>query len=144
MTPFETSREIPVTPEQIFAAISAPERLERWWGPTGFTNTSTTCEVKTGGRWSLTMFSPDGKHFANEIVFEEVDSPRKLVVHHVSKPHYRLTITLTPTESGTVVGWSQLFEDEEIARRVEHIVVPANDQNLERLAAEVSGKPVND
>lgn len=35
MTPFNTSREIPATMEQVFAAISNPERLARWWGPAG-------------------------------------------------------------------------------------------------------------
>ena len=32
MTTFNTSREIPATVEQVFAAISDPERLARWGG----------------------------------------------------------------------------------------------------------------
>ncbi|WP_155898004.1 SRPBCC family protein [Allocoleopsis franciscana] len=39
MTTFKTSREIPATMEQVFAAISDSERLARWWEPAGFTNT---------------------------------------------------------------------------------------------------------
>lgn len=50
MTTFNTSREIPATAEQVFAAISDPERLARWWGPAGFTNTFKVCEFKKGGR----------------------------------------------------------------------------------------------
>jgi hypothetical protein len=38
------------------------------------------------------------------------------------------------------VTWSQTFENPEVARRIEHIVVPANQQNLERLADEVRRK----
>ena len=34
-------------------------------------------------------------------------------------------------------AFPQAFENPEVARRIEHIVVPANDQNLHRLAAEV-------
>jgi hypothetical protein len=39
------------------------------------------------------------------------------------------------------VSWSQAFEKSEVARRIEHIVVPANEQNLDRLSAEVLRVP---
>jgi hypothetical protein len=42
---------------------------------------------------------------------------------------------------GTVVSWSQTFESSEVASRLERIVVPANEQNLERLSVEVLRKP---
>jgi uncharacterized protein YndB with AHSA1/START domain len=141
MTTFNTSREIPATVEDVFAAISAPERLSRWWGPAGFTNTFTVCEFKIGGRWSLIMHGPNCKHFPNEIVFAEIEPPGKVVVQHVSEPRYRLTILLAPSPAGTVVSWSQAFESAEIASRLEHIVVPANEQNLERLSVEVLREP---
>lgn len=48
MTTFSTSREISATVEDVFAAISNPERLSRWWGPAGFTNTFSLCEFKNG------------------------------------------------------------------------------------------------
>jgi len=46
MTTFRTSRDIPASPEQVFAAIADPERLARWWGPAGFSNTFGVCEFK--------------------------------------------------------------------------------------------------
>ena len=141
MTTFNTSREIPATPEQVFAAISDPERLVRWWGPDGFTNTSNVCEFKNGGRWSLVMHGPNGDNYPNENVFAEIEAPGKVVVQHVSEPKFRLTITLDPSAVGTLVSWSQAFESSEVAARLEHIVVPANNQNLARLAAEVSRHP---
>ena len=137
MTTFNTSREIPASAEHIFAAISDPDRLARWWGPAGFTNTFHACEFKSSGQWSLTMHGPDGKHYKSENVFVEIEPPTKVVVEHASEPKFRLTITLIPSEAGTVVCWSQAFENPEIARGIEHIVVPANDQNLERLSVEV-------
>lgn len=136
MTTYNTSREIPAPIEQVFAAISSPERLARWWGPAGFTNTFHTCDFKVGGHWTLTMHGPDGHDFANESVFAEIEPPRKLVVHHLSSPRYRLTITLTPSEGGTTVSWSQAFENARVGQRLERIVVPANEQNLDRLTAE--------
>ncbi len=140
MNPFNTSREIPATVEQVFAAISNPERLARWWGPAGFTNTFNLCEFKTGGRWSYIMHGPDGKNYKNESVFSEIESPKKIVIQHVSGPKYRLTIGLAASAAGTVVSWSQEFESPEVAGRIEHIVVPANEQNLDRLTTEVFPK----
>jgi len=136
MTTFNTSREIPATIERVFAAISDPQRLARWWGPAGFTNTFDVCEFRKGGRWCLIMHGPNGQNYPNENVFAEIEAPTKVVVEHDSAPKYRLTIALTASPKGTVVSWSQTFEDAEVAQRIEHIVVPANDQNLERLAAE--------
>ena len=137
MTTFDTSREITATVEQVFAAISNPERLARWWGPAGFTNTFKVCEFKKGGRWSFIMHGPDGKNYPNENVFAEIEPPGKVVVQHVSEPKFHLTIGLAPSAVGTVVSWSQAFESSEVASRIEHIVVPANEQNLDRLSVEV-------
>ena len=60
-----------------------------------------------------------------------------MVIRYVSEPKFRLTLALEPSCERTLVSWTQEFENPEIARRIEHIVVPANEQDLERLAAEV-------
>ena len=121
----------------VFSAFSDPKRLARWWGPAGFTNTFELCEFREGGRWSFVMHGPDGRNYSNESVFAEIEAPHKVVVQHVSEPKFRLTIALAPSATGTVVSWSQVFENPEIARAVESIVVPANEQNLDRLTAEI-------
>jgi uncharacterized protein YndB with AHSA1/START domain len=139
MTTFNTSREIPATVAEVFAAFSDAKRLERWWGPAGFTNTFHICEFETGGCWSYVMHSPHGGSPANESVFELVEPLKRVVIRHVSEPKYRLTIDLAPTETGTLVSWSQEFDDPAVAARIEKIVIPANEQNLDRLTAEVLG-----
>jgi uncharacterized protein YndB with AHSA1/START domain len=142
MKTFNTSREIAATPKQIFAAIRQPERLARWWGPAGFTNTFSVCDFTPGGRWSFVMHGPNGANYPNENVFAEIERDKKVVVQHVSPPKFRLTIGLTPSAGGTLLTWSQAFEDAAVAAQVESIVVPANEQNLDRLTAEVLCPPV--
>ena len=137
MTTFNHSRDIPATPAQVFAAISTPERLARWWGPNGFTNSFSAFDFKTGGKWSLVMHGPDGANYPNDNVFGEIIPNQKLVVEHPMQPVFRLTIELAPSSTGTLVKWAQTFESDEVARQVAHIVVPANDENLHRLQAEV-------
>lgn len=139
MTTFSTSREIPAPVEEVFAAISSPERLARWWGPAGFTNTFSVCEFKKGGRWSFIMHGPNGANYPNENVFADIEAPGKVVIQHVSEPKFVLTIGLAPSAAGTLLSWAQAFENSEVAKHIEHIVVPANEQNLDRLAAEVLG-----
>jgi uncharacterized protein YndB with AHSA1/START domain len=137
MTTFNTSREIAAPVDEVFAAFTDPARLARWWGPAGFTNTFHTFEFETGGRWVYTMHSPNGGNPENESVFELVEPPRRIVIRHISQPLYRLTIELTSSGSGTTVSWLQEFDDAEVAERIAKIVVPANEQNLDKLAAEV-------
>jgi hypothetical protein len=90
------------------------------------------------------MHGPNGANYPNENTFAEIESPRRVVVQHVSEPRFRLTIGLAPSPGGTVVTWEQTFESSETAKRVEPIVVPANEENLDRLMAEVARQPGRD
>ena len=135
--PLRTSRRIPASTEAVFRAFADSARLARWWGPAGFTNTIHSIELATGGRWKYTMHGPDGTDYPNESVFEEVVPDAKVVIRHVSKPRYELTITLTRGEGGTNVSWIQVFEDPRFVPAMRHVIEPANEQNLDRLAAEV-------
>ena len=60
-----------------------------------------------------------------------------MVIQHTCAPFFRLTITLEPTGDGTTLHWDQTFADTRIAEAVAHIVKPANEENLDRLGAEV-------
>lgn len=136
MKTFNTSREIEASVEKVFAAFD-PERLPRWWGPAGFTNTSHICEVKTGGRWSLIMHGPNGVDYPNEYLFTEVEALKKVIIEHIQEPKFSLAINLSPSAKGTLVTWAQTFESSDVADKIEHIVVPANEQNLDKLVTEV-------
>ncbi|MBY0384564.1 SRPBCC domain-containing protein [bacterium] len=137
MSTFNHSRKIEAAPEKVFAAISNPQRLAKWWGPAGFTNTFEVCDFKVGGSWIYTMHGPDGKDYANHSVFTKIETNKKIVIQHESLPKYTLTISLAPHERSTLVNWSQTFEKPEIAKAIAHIVVPANEQNLDRWTQEV-------
>ena len=138
MTTFQTTREIPASPADVFAAFAAPERLARWWGPEGFRNTFDICEFRPGGAWEFTMHGPDGTNYPNTSQFVEIDAPHKVVIDHTCAPFFRLTVELAAHGNATRVSWVQVFEDAQVAAAVAHIVVPANEQNLDRLAAEVA------
>ena len=137
MSTFVTSRSLPAEPAAVFAAIQDPARLAKWWGPSGFANRFDVFEFLPGGRWVFDMIGPDGKIYPNESVFAAIEADRQVVIQHVCEPHFTLTITLEPAPGGTLVRWLQAFADASVARAVRHIVEPANEQNLDRLTAEV-------
>lgn len=137
MKSFSTSRDIPTPPENIFAAFSDPARFAKWWGPSGFTNTFSEFQFKPGGKWSFVMHGPDGKNYPSESVFIEIVPNEKVVIRHDCEPYFTLTILITSSANGSLIHWIQEFDNAEVAKSVAHIVIPSNEQNLDRLEAEV-------
>lgn len=135
---FVHSRLIGASPERLFRAISDPEHLARWWGPKGFSNTFHTFGVERGGQWIFTMHGPDGTDYPNESVFVEIIPPQRAVIEHVSENHhFVLVISLEAKGSDTLVGWRQVFDTAGHKNAIAHVVDEANEQNLDRQAAEV-------
>jgi uncharacterized protein YndB with AHSA1/START domain len=138
---FITSRVLPYRPDTIFAAFENPETLSRWWGPNGFTNTFEIFEFRVGGRWHFVMHGPDGANYPNENAFIELNAPSRLVIQHLSQPHFVLTVTLAEEAGGTKITWHQVFDDKSLGAKIRHIIEPANEQNLDRLAAALAHVP---
>jgi uncharacterized protein YndB with AHSA1/START domain len=130
-------RVIDAPRERVFAALADPVRIARWWGPNGFSSTIETFELRPGGRWKFVMHGPDGTDYPNENVFLEVAPERVVVEHLAATHHFVLTITLDAEGERTRVGWRQVFDDAAHLEHVRPVVAPANEQNLDRLAAEV-------
>lgn len=141
MHTFATQRFFAAPPEVVFAAMAAPERLARWWGPAGFTNAFEVFEFQPGGRWVFTMVGPDGTRYPNECVFRQIEAGRRVVIAHVVQPLFELTLSLEPEAGGTRLVWTQVLEDEAVARAMAHIIEPANEQNLDRLSQELGLSP---
>jgi uncharacterized protein YndB with AHSA1/START domain len=58
------------------------EHIEKWWGPNGFTTTTSRMDVKPGGMWRYVMHGPDGRDYENRIVYVEVVKPERLSYSH--------------------------------------------------------------
>lgn len=132
-----TQRTIAAPCEQVYSAFRNPEQLARWWGPDGFSNTFREFDLREGGYWRFTMHGPDGKSYPNENLFREVVPNERVVIEHQSDHHFFLTITFSKVGNATVVGWCQLFDTVEHYRDIAEFVAQANEQNLNRLEAEV-------
>lgn len=83
------------------------------------------------------MHGPDGKDYPNESRFTRIEADKVFEIEHLSGHHFILTIELQPKDSGTEVKWCQTFDTVEHYQRIAEFVASANQQNLDRLAAEV-------
>lgn len=132
------TRLIDAPRERVFRAFSDPAHLARWWGPNGFSSTFETFEFRPGGSWRLVMHGPDGTDYPNESVFREIVPSERIVLEHLGgMHHFWMTLTFDAQGEQTLVGWRQVFDTAEHRARIAPIVERANEQNLDRLAAEV-------
>lgn len=135
---FVHARLIEAPRERVFRAFADPAHLARWWGPNGFTSTFELFEFRPGGTWRFVMHGPDGTNHPNESVFREIVAPERIVFEHLSAMHhFTMTITLQARGEQTLVGWRQVFDTAAHRERIAAFVSKANEQNLDRLAAEV-------
>lgn len=140
MSVFHTTREFRSDPASVFDAIRDPARLARWWGPDGFTNTFETFDFRNGGEWVFVMHGPDGADYPNQSTFVEIVPELSIRIRHVNLPHFELTISLEAIANGTRLIWHAVFEDVAFAERMRGFLENANEQNLDRLTAEL-GSP---
>jgi uncharacterized protein YndB with AHSA1/START domain len=133
-----TTRVVGAARERVFRASADPAHLVHWWGPKGFTNTFHEFDLRPGGTWRFVMHGPDGANYPNKSVFVDVVKPERIVLEHVSGPHFQLTIALAEHGSKTKITWRMLFEPAAECNRVNRFALEANEQNLDRLEAELA------
>lgn len=130
-----SSRIIPETRERVFAAWAEPKTLARWWGPKGFRNSFERFDFRPGGEWRFVMHGPDGTDYKNHSIFLAVREPEEIVFDHVSGPRFTSYNRFEANPLGTQVQMRMLFETAEQCDRVREYILPANEENFDRLEA---------
>jgi uncharacterized protein YndB with AHSA1/START domain len=69
---------LPAPPPVVFNALTEPDELAKWWGPSGFTAPSVEVELHVGGSYRIAMQPPDGDLFYLSGEFFKVDPPAHL------------------------------------------------------------------
>jgi uncharacterized protein YndB with AHSA1/START domain len=132
-----SARLVDASREKVFKAFADPTHLARWWGPSGFRNTFEEFDFRPGGIWRLTMHGPDGTDYPNRSVFLDIQEPSRIVFEHESPHEFRMTITLRDESGKAHIEWRMRFESVAERDRIAQYAVPANEQNLDRLEAEL-------
>lgn len=99
--------------EQIFAMLTEPAELSKWWGPRGFELPAAELDLSVNGRYRFTMKPSDGEPFHLSGTFLDIDSPGRLVyTFSWDEPtpddtETVVTLTLEAHDGGSRVSLSQ-------------------------------------
>jgi uncharacterized protein YndB with AHSA1/START domain len=75
----ELTRLLEAPQKLVFKAWTEPGRMQRWFGPNGFTLPYCTIDLRPGGAAHFCMRSPDGQDIWCKGVYREVVEPEKVV-----------------------------------------------------------------
>lgn len=109
-----TTRVFDAPRELVWKAWTDPKHIAQWWGPNGFTTTTSEMNVEPGGVWQFVMHGPDGRDWDNRIVYREVVKPERLVYDHGPAPKFAVTVTLEEENGKTRLSMRSLFETREL------------------------------
>ena len=129
----------------VWSIWSDPKHLHRWFGPTGFKNTTERFDFRVGGEWRFTMHAPDGRDIPNRIKFIEILPPTRLVYENGwDSPGKALDFTVTWSfraegAKRTRIEIVMTYADAAALQvAVEHYGVnPGGPQTLERIAQQL-------
>lgn len=72
-------RTIAVAPERVWAAWTEPELMVQWFTPAPWKTAAAEVDLRPGGKFLVTMESPDGEQFPNAGCYLVVEPTRLLV-----------------------------------------------------------------
>ncbi len=135
------SRLIAAPVELVFGAWTDVRHLHEWFGPAGFTATTTEFAFKPGGVWRLTMHGPDGTDYPTVIVFKEIEPNARIVYSNSwnlpgAPLDFVVVVTFAPEGGGTRTDLHITFADDvDMQTAVERYgVLPGGVETFERLA----------
>ena len=100
--------------ELVFEVWTDPKHLSQWWGPDGFTTTTSAFDMRVGGVWRFVMHGPDGRDYQNRITYDEIVKPERIVYHHgggdnVEPVQFRTTVTFEDLDGKTRLTLHAVF-----------------------------------
>lgn len=126
--------------ERVFGAFVGPG-IEAWWGPEGFTLTTSSRDVRPGGQWRYTMSHPQWGTFPDCLTYREITPPERLVYRidgDVNDPvgGFEATVTFRDLGGRTEVTMHTLFPTAETcATAKQYNAVGGGSEMFAKLAA---------
>jgi uncharacterized protein YndB with AHSA1/START domain len=107
-------REFDAPRELVFEAWTDPKHLSQWWGPNGFSTTTSSFDFRPGGIWRFVMHGPDGRDYQNRVTFDEIVPPERIVYRHgggedVEPVQFQQTVIFEDIDGRTRLTWRGVF-----------------------------------
>jgi len=108
------TREFDAPRALVFSTWTDPKHLAQWWGPFGFTTTTSSFDFRPGGVWRFVMHGPDGRDYQNRVTFEEIVPPQRIVYRHgggddVEPVQFRTMVIFEELGRRTRITWRGEF-----------------------------------
>lgn len=138
--------------KMVWDAWMDPEQKAKWWGPRGFTITTHSSDVRTGGTWDYTMHGPDGTDYPNVTKYLEVERYQRMVYDHGGthdKPAlFRVTALFSENNGKTTLDMTMSLPTPEAAAETKKFIKQAGgnatwDRLAEFLSPEVDRFVIN-
>jgi uncharacterized protein YndB with AHSA1/START domain len=71
------TRLFPAPRPLVFAALTQPDLLRRWYAPPGWTCVSCEVDLRVGGAWRFVTRKPNGREIVQFGVFTEIVAPER-------------------------------------------------------------------
>lgn len=145
------TREYDAPVKTVWAAWTDPKQVAKWWGPRGFTLTTHSKDLRSGGSWHYTMHGPDGVDYVNKTKYLEVEEFSRLVYDHggndEQSPMFRVTVEFTEVKNKTKMDMKMTLATPEAAVETRKFIKKAGgnatwDRLAEYLAKETSGQDI--
>ncbi len=113
-------RKIKASPAKVWAAITQPEQMLKWWGPDAGPTLRVDADVRPGGRFSVVFRTIDGIERNPTGIYREVLPEKRLVftwdLPGAPEPETLVTFALRPIETGTELTLTHQHLPDEAAR----------------------------
>ena len=92
---------------RLFAAITQPEHVRNWYGPSYLTITTCEIDLRVGGKWRYVLQAPDGSEHAFSGEYLELVPPERLVCTEwyeaIPGAEHVATVSLTEVDGKTTL-----------------------------------------
>jgi len=111
--------------ELAFEAWSSPEHLSHWWGPDGFTLTTTSMEFAESGCWEFIMHGPNGRDYENKVQFLQINAPFFMRYKHSgdgggdAHVEFEVRVRFEACGDGTNLTFEQIFSSKRELERLD-------------------------
>jgi uncharacterized protein YndB with AHSA1/START domain len=113
----------------VWEAWTDPQQVAQWWGPRGFTLTTHSKDLRSGGSWAYTMHGPDGVDYPNKTQYLEVEKYARLVYDHGANderpPLFRVTVLFKDIKGKTKMDMTMALATPEIAEETKKFIKKA-------------------
>jgi uncharacterized protein YndB with AHSA1/START domain len=130
--------------QAVWEAWTKPEEVAQWWGPRGFTLTTHSHDLRTGGHWHYTMHGPDGTDYENTTQYLEVIPHQRMVYDHGGHkdrpPLFRVNALFTERDGRTQLDFSMTLATPEAAEETRGFIKKAGGEATWDRLAEYLGR----